>query len=500
MASCTYNPGINNVNPYAVLTVTQQSQNVANNTSVVAYNLSIYRPSNISSSASKSYSISINGSTVKSGTTTIGGSGTKVIASGTTTINHNSDGTKSINFGFSLTFEITWSGKWIGTGSSSNSMSLSTIPRASSISADTTSITLGNSISLTINRASSSFTHTLQHDFLAGSWTTFATSVTTSTTFTTDIGWSSRLPNATSGTGRIRCITYNGSSYIGEKIINFTASVPTSIVPSINSINVADTNSTYATKFGALIQNKSAAKITISASGSYGSTISSYSTTVESQTYSGNTFSTPILKNSGAITINTTVKDSRGRSSTKSTTVNVVSYSSPTVSSFTVNRCNSSGTLDVNGTYIKFVGVGSVSSCNSKNSSSWKIEYKLSTSSTWNSLLSGTGYTVNINEHKSITGGFLTTATYDFRLTVSDYFTSSVSIKNISTAFALMNFNKSGKGLAIGKMSEKDYLEVAIPAEFKSLLVNGLNIEKLIISQSTEPTTQSNGSLWLQTI
>lgn len=500
MASCTYNPGINNVNPYAVLTVTQQSQNIANNTSVVAYNLSIYRPSKITSSANKSFSISINGSTVKSGTTTIGGSGTKLIASGTTTVNHNADGTKSINFGFSLTFDITWSGKWIGTGSKSNSMPLTTIPRASSISANTTSVTLGNSISLTINRASSAFTHTLQHDFLAGSWTTFASGVTTSSTFTTDLGWSSRLPNAVSGTGRIRCITYNGNTYIGEKILNFTASVPSSIVPTINSINVTDANSTYATKFGALIQNKSAATITISASGSYGSTISSYSTTVESQTYSGNSFKTPILKNSGSITVSTTVKDSRGRSSTKSTTITVVPYGSPTVSAFTVNRCNSSGTLDVNGTYIKFIGTGSISSCNSKNNNSWKIEYKLSKSSTWNSLLTGSGYSININEHKSITGGFLTTATYDFRLTVSDYFTSSVSVKNVSTAFALMNYNKSGKGIGIGKMSEKDALEVAIPAEFKSLSVNGLNIEKMIVSQSSEPTTQTNGSLWLQII
>lgn len=500
MASCKYNPGINSVNPYAVLNVTQQSQSIADNTTTLRYELLLYRPSKISSSASKAYSITIDGKTVKSGTTTIGGSGTKSIASGTYTVTHDSKGEKTITFGFSLAFDIDWNVGHIGTGKASSSMPLTTIHRASSISLNTSSISLGGSITITINRSSASFTHTLQHDFVAGSWTNFATNVTTSTTLKTDIGWSSRIPNSSSSTGRIRCITYNGSKYIGEKIVNFTASVPTTVVPTIGDISIADSNPEYSTNFGALIQNKSAASVSISATGAYGSSIISYSTTIASQTYSTNSFTTSILKNSGEITVNATVRDSRGRTANKTTTINVLPYANPTISSFTANRCNASGTLDVNGTYIKFVGNGTIASCNNKNSNSWKIEYKLTTSDTWNTILTGTGYSIDINTHKSIVGGFLTTATYDFKLTITDYFTSSVSSKNASTAFALMNFNRSGKGLAIGKMSEKDVLEVAISAEFKSLLVNGLNIEKLIISQYTEPTTQSNGSLWLQTI
>ena len=121
MASITYNPGINSVNPTVTLTVTQTSQSVANNTSTVNYSLVINRPSAISSNASKSFSITINGSTVKSGTTTIGGSGSKTIASGTTTISHNADGTKSINFSFSLTMNISRNGRYIGTASKRNS-------------------------------------------------------------------------------------------------------------------------------------------------------------------------------------------------------------------------------------------------------------------------------------------------------------------------------------------------------------------------------------------
>ena len=55
MASITYNPGINSVNPTVTLTVTQTSQSVANNTSTVNYSLVINRPSAISSNASKKF-------------------------------------------------------------------------------------------------------------------------------------------------------------------------------------------------------------------------------------------------------------------------------------------------------------------------------------------------------------------------------------------------------------------------------------------------------------
>ena len=56
------------------------SQDIANKKSVVAFKLTIYRSSSISSSAQKDYSITFNGSVVKSGTNTIGGSGTKTLA------------------------------------------------------------------------------------------------------------------------------------------------------------------------------------------------------------------------------------------------------------------------------------------------------------------------------------------------------------------------------------------------------------------------------------
>ena len=89
----------------------QDSQSVANNSSVVGWHLQVIASGgNISSSASKSWNVTVNGSNY-SGTTTIGVSNgqTKTLASGSTTIAHNADGTKSFSFSFSQQFDINYS-------------------------------------------------------------------------------------------------------------------------------------------------------------------------------------------------------------------------------------------------------------------------------------------------------------------------------------------------------------------------------------------------------
>ena len=160
MASITWR-GSNSNAPYVTLYLTQSSQSVNDNTSKLLYELILYRPLSISSGASKSYSININGSKVASGTTTIGGSGRKEIKSGYVTVSHNSDGTKSVSFSFSMQIDITFSGSWIGTVSASGSTSLTTIPRKSSLSVGNG--TLNSSQTISISRASSSFAHTITY-------------------------------------------------------------------------------------------------------------------------------------------------------------------------------------------------------------------------------------------------------------------------------------------------------------------------------------------------
>ena len=130
MATITF--GKNGTRPYCTLAVTEQSQSVANNTTTVKYVLTLVRPSAVTSSATKTWSCTING-TKHSGTGTIGGSGNKILLQGTQTIKHNNDGTKTISFSGSCQLDITWSGVQLGTITGSGTMTLTTIPRYASV-------------------------------------------------------------------------------------------------------------------------------------------------------------------------------------------------------------------------------------------------------------------------------------------------------------------------------------------------------------------------------
>ena len=134
MASCSFHAG-NSYAPTVTLSVWETGHSTSANTSNVSYELSISRPSNVSSSTSKKYSVTINGSRVKSGSTTIGGSGKKVICSGSVNnIAHNSDGSKTISFSFSLDYGLTWDGvKLPATATGSGSLTLTKIPRKAPI-------------------------------------------------------------------------------------------------------------------------------------------------------------------------------------------------------------------------------------------------------------------------------------------------------------------------------------------------------------------------------
>lgn len=223
----------------------QDSQSIANNSSVVGWHLQLVTSGgSISSSASKSWNVTVNGSNY-SGTCTIGvgTNATKTLANGSTTIAHNADGTKSFSFSFSLQFDINYSGVgWIGTKSGSGSGTLSTIPRTSSVSS--TNANIGENITITINRASSSFTHTLTYSFCNLSGTIASKTSSTSVSWTLPTSFYAQIPNSRSSWGRIICDTYSGSTKIGSSECRFDVYVKESTNKPGISATVVDVNDT----------------------------------------------------------------------------------------------------------------------------------------------------------------------------------------------------------------------------------------------------------------
>lgn len=437
----------------------QVSQSIPNNTTTISWTLQLIAGSSgkISSTASKDWSVTVNG-TKYSGTNTVGisNNATKTLASGKTTISHNADGTKSFSYSFSQEFDITFSGASIGTKSGSGTGTLNTIPRATTPTLSASSVNMGSAVTINTPRASSSFTHDLAYAFAGSSYVSIATGVATSRSWTVPLSLANSIPNATSGTVTIRCITKNGSTTVGTKTVLLTAKVPSSVVPSVGTVTLTEATSGIAAQFEAFIQNKSKVKASISASGSYSSTIKSYSTTFSGKTYTGASWTSGVVTQKGSLSMVTTVTDSRGRTAKKTTTVNVLAYTTPKVSAFHVARYNSAGEADPDGSYISVTYAYSVSALENKNTASAVIAWKQSTATDWTTLTTRTALSES-STLKPSTPTFSIDYQYDVRITVRDWFGSTATYNGVLPSGAvILDIKADGKGISFGKTCERE--------------------------------------------
>lgn len=256
---------------------------------------------------------------------------------------HNGDGTKTVGIQISV---------GLNTGGYGSSMvafdlPLPTIARASTVN-DMTG-TLGSAMTININRKNSAFKHTVKYNFgsLSG---TIATNVDTSVSWTPPLNLATAMPNKTSDWGNITVETYSGSSKIGSATCRLTLNVPDSVKPTLGSITLTDSNATVknllntANTFAQVMSN---VKVTFnSASGAYGSTISSYRAEIvgKNQSTNSNNGSLGMMNFNGTVTIRATVTDSRGRTSNAvDVKATVINYFTPQIS-FTLQRSGSSST------------------------------------------------------------------------------------------------------------------------------------------------------------
>lgn len=435
-------------NRYITLLLRTQvvSQDVAGNTSTINWSLHVLKSSASTSATwgNCSYGVTINGNAYSgSGQVRVEAGGDTVLLTGTTVIPHNADGTKSFNLSASISGYIV--------GSLSESEALATIPRASTITCGT--FTMGSAGVITIARASSGFTHTITWNFGAASGTVVTKTTSTSVPWTPPTATlAPQIPAAAAGIGLLTCITYSGNTEIGRTAINFIANLPASVVPSISAVTAAEATAGLAAKFGAFVQYKSTLKVSVSAAGIYGSTISGYSISFDGKPYSGNPCTTAAPTQSGSLTLTATVTDTRGRSASKSIAVTVQPYANPAITAFAPYRCNADGAADDSGDYVGITYAYSVAPVNSKNAATAKIEAKRSTLTSWSTLLTNGAYSATTTVFPD--QELLSDYQYDLRITVSDYFGSTSMTVTLPSAEVILDLLATGQGIAIGKTSE----------------------------------------------
>lgn len=444
-------------------------QNIENNTSTISWTLKGAGSDSGTWYMAGGFKVVIDGSTVYSTSTDsrIKLYGNTTVASGSKVLSHNSDGTKSFSISVSgaiYTYAVNCTG--------SGNFTLDTIPRASSISVPT--LTLGTPGTITINRASSSFTHTLTYNWGSTSDTIVTKTSSTSVSWTPPLSLANYIPNNSLGQGTIKCDTYNGSTLIGSKSVSFYGKVPDIIdtKPGV-TLNIAEAVEDVKTKIGAYVKDLSKLAITVSASGKFNASIKSYSIKVNGATYNGSTALTELLNTSGNMVITATATDSRGYVGTTSISINVLDYSKPKINLFTAERSDASGTASESGGSLKVnydVAYSNIIGPNGSNTISTNIKYKKKDETDYTSV-----QVTNLSGTKVLADAVDINYTYDVLLEVSDSFNTTTVSTIISTAFTLLDFNTSGKGMAIGKVSEEaEKVEVALPLKFKDNLLADL--------------------------
>lgn len=459
------------------------TQSIANNTSTISWTLSTAGGKS-SWITERTVYVDIDGERVFSKTNAVDRyRGT--IATGTKTISHNSDGTRS--FSVSLAAAIYYSS--IGcTGS--QTFTLDTIARASTLSVSDG--TLGTKTTPTADRKSSSFTHTLTWECGSYSGTIATKSSATSWNFTPELKLASVAPYGQKVYCTYTLSTYNGSTLVGTDSKSVWFTIPSSVKPSC-TLSLSDSKG-YASTYGGYIQGESQLSVTINATQAYGSPISRYSASANGTTYSTQTFTTSVLTKVGTNTISATVTDGRERPGSVSSNITVLAYSRPQITNLKVRRCNANGTENDRGGYGKISFHCTITPLSNKNTRACSLRYRQSGATTWTNAPAITLSSYNQDCNPPVIQ-MSDAHSYEVQINLTDAFGTTSAATSISTGYCLYHIPASGKGITFGGIAEGDGFNVKMDATFSEKV----NMKKNLQVDGNVTGKYLTGT-WLQTI
>lgn len=381
---------------------------------------------------------------------------------------------------------------------------LTNLSRSSGVTVSNTVI--GSSATITIDRQSTSYKHTLRYAW-AGKSGTIATNVDTSYNWLIPSDFANDIPDSVSGNGTIYVDTYNGSTLTGTQPVTFTATVPDSIKPTLNSISLSDVNTVANNVVSSpnyYVQIYSNIKVNFgSASGAYGSTIKGYYAEIvgkgQSTDQNGGTLGSMLYD--GQITIRAKVIDSRGRESQPvDKTVTVLKYSPPALSfdvarsgygsdTLTVTRRASIAPLSVFGTQKNTM---TLSFSVAELGSSYFSSNNGSASGAWANISSLTNSAVNLY------GTFSPTKSYTVKGILSDKFSRTEFTFDVGTESVVMSIAKNGIGF------QKVWEKGAIDAKGDAYISGKLYVNNTEVKPSFDKTEILNmvypvGSVYMST-
>lgn len=356
-------------------------------------------------------------------------------------------------------------------------------PAASKISAP--SGTLGTELKLSLTRYNSSFTDTITYKCGAITGTVVSGSKSTSVAWNNSNGNVVDLAAQNTSKASVEVTftvtTYSGGTKVGTNTAKATLAIPASVKPSV-ALTIEDAAG-YLSAYGAYVQGYSKLKITATPTLAYGSQIKTYAITADGVSYSTNPVTTGAIQGEGTLTVTAKVTDNRSRSSNLAETdITVLEYAKPVVN-LSAYRCNSSGTADAEGAYMKIVVTSTISSLNGKNSATYEVVHSGGTITG-----SGTSFTSDVLDCD-------VASTHSIEVTVTDKLDSTTKAAVIPIAYTLIDYYHTGKGIAFGKVGTREGFDCAMPAYF-SQGINSAYVQVARVWGVDTFTLQSRFSPW----
>lgn len=361
-----------------------------------------------------------------------------------------------------------------------------------------------SSITLTVSPVNESYTHRVVWTFGEQTVTQNLAAGVTTTSLAVPMSFCSEIPNATSGTGTAVLTTYDGNgTQVGDaQTYTFTVTVPASVVPTSGSLAATPITPTASGSMANIyVQGYSYASMSLpSVAGAYNSTIKSVVFSgwgvSANGTLSGSNYvcnSTTLLA-SGDVTLKAVVTDSRGRTCTKTLTITVTAYSTPTIESIAVNRCLEDGTKSDTGTYALLRVNYNIANISGNNASTASA-YQLAGASSYTNA--NTAFSDDVATVMAVGDVFMTDKSYNIKVTVTDGLANTATATiSLPTAAYVLHFLNGGKSIGIGQAASTTANTLTISPDW-DVFIGGFNVNDELGGLDNRSVAASNitGSL-----
>lgn len=415
---------------------------------------------------------------------TMGGK-TQVLASGNYTVSHDNNGNGGFDFsGWMSAPASNISGKVAAT------FNLPKIQRGATITANPAKANIGDRVTFRLGDTNSAYRYTIRYD-MTGDKAVIADKISGSSyTWTIPAEWGTKyLSNLESSWATIYVDTYNGNTAIATHSTRLTVSIPDGVAPTIEDLYLSEQNTTKKNIFGDYnyYQLLSIVKAEASITTDYGASISSCQMTLGGKTETGTavTFSHPDL--SGRHEIVVSVVDSRGRSASRSFSIDFLPYAMPSIDFFAVARLDNNDTIADSTVKISHTVT---SESYDRNGLSVTIELQPTEGDSWETVHSATVNQSPYSYNPVIGDDLEAFQSYTARLTIKDKFYTATALATLPASAMPLVIGATDPVVGIGKIPN-----ITKGLDIKGqLFVNGEEIKPAVIPDIPEITSGTNGN------